>query len=786
MTVSTEENSVVYRGNGATTQFAVPFKVLDEDHLRVRRRVFETGVIEYTYVGSDYSYSGIGADSGTLTLAGDALDDDYELVIERIVSYTQNLDIVNAGGFYPETVEEQLDLMTMGIQQIADLAGRGMIVPIGEDGIELTNVSERAGAYFAFDAEGNFVPSSGTGNDSALRTDLAASPGTSLISFVRSDVGAVSAGLQTVLRDLLPFRPEDFEAVGDGVTDDYAAFVTLAAAVSANGGGSVQFGKGKTYYIGQWETPANGVLPINFLGCNGLVIEGNGATISFEGDFDRVVAGTSGIGIQITDCTGVDIRNLELYGNVEETTNTANLSEDNNAVGLNIRSCLDVDISNVYVHHFATDGIAFRSGGAEASPGVWKACQRCSVRNSRFEYNSRCAMAVIGVRSLIVENCSLSYTARHTGTYGTGGAIGHSPKCGFDVEPTANLTRDGDQDVDTGDIIFRNCRIIDNLAGGALSNPSQISDSITVEYCYIVASIGTSGNSVVNLNRPGCIVRGNYIDALDSLVNLGNVTGGGIHDGFVTHVFEYNTVRGYNKLLNLASTTAKMDVLHNTFICTAAVPLDILAEVININNPAAKFENNSLFMPKEAFTLGGANDRHEAVVIGSSRRFRNNRWTTDLPANQSGATTAHYYITYGAGADATEVIDERFLGTAVGVADTFRPNPNGTFDTTYLYNRRRQGFRGVPGKQSLTDAAFTYRHGRDPMHLELNVPITANRTITLDTTDATEGAEVLVTRTAAATGAFNLTVASKALTAGQWAIARYSAAAWTEVAFGSL
>lgn len=786
MTVSTVTNSVVYRGNSATTQFAVPFKVLDEDHLLVRRRVFETGVIEYTYVGSDYSYSGIGLDSGTLTLAGDALDDDYELVIERIVSYTQNLDIVNAGGFYPETVEEQLDLMTMGIQQIADLAGRGMTVPIGEDGIELTSISERAGTYFAFDAEGNFVPSSGTGNDTALRTDLAASPGTSLINFIRSDIGAISVGLQTLLRELLQFRPEDFEAEGDGVTDDYAAFVALAAAVSANGGGSVQFGKGKTYVIGQWETPANGVLPINFLGCNGLVIEGNGATISFEGDFDRDVADTSGIGVQITDCTGVIIRNLELYGNVEETTNTANLTEDNNAVGLNIRSCLDVDISNIYAHHFATDGIAFRSGGVEASPGVWKACQRCTVRNSRFEYNSRCAMAVVGVRSLLVENCSLSYTARHTGTYGANGAIGHSPKCGFDIEPTANFSRDGDQDVDTGNIVFRNCQIIDNLAGGALSNPSQISDSVVVEYCYIVASTGTSGNNVINLNRPGTVVRGNYIDAKDSLVSLGNVTGGGIHDGRVTHVFEYNEVRGYNKLLNTISNTAETDILHNRFICTAATPLDNTTEVIIINNTGARFENNYLFMPKEAFEIGAANDRHEAMVLGSSLRLRNNRYATDLPANQSGATTAHFHITYSAGADTTEVIDEKFTGTAVGVADTFRPNPNGTFNTTYLYNRRRQGFRGVPGKESLTDAAFTYRHGRDPMHLELNVPITANRTITLDTTDATEGAEVLVTRTAAATGAFNLTVASKALTAGQWAIARYSAAAWTQISFGSL
>lgn len=173
MTVSTSANSVVYRGNGAATQFAVPFKVLDEDHLVVTRRDYDTGEVLYTYIGTDYTYSGIGDDAGTLTLAGSALADTYELVIERIVPYTQDLDIVNAGGFYPETVEEQLDLITMGIQQLADKVDRGAVVPVGEEGLELSKASDRANTFFSFDAAGQFIASSGTGADAGLRTDLA-------------------------------------------------------------------------------------------------------------------------------------------------------------------------------------------------------------------------------------------------------------------------------------------------------------------------------------------------------------------------------------------------------------------------------------------------------------------------------------------------------------------------------------------------------------------------------------------------------------------------------------
>lgn len=136
MTVSTLTNQVTYTGNGSATSFAVPFKVLDVDHLVVQRLIAATGAVDHTYIGTNYSYSGIGNDSGTLTLSGTALSSTYKLFIKRVVPYTQELDLVNAGGFYPETVEEQLDLTTMQIQQIAtlseDIEERALMVPAGE------------------------------------------------------------------------------------------------------------------------------------------------------------------------------------------------------------------------------------------------------------------------------------------------------------------------------------------------------------------------------------------------------------------------------------------------------------------------------------------------------------------------------------------------------------------------------------------------------------------------------------------------------------------------------
>lgn len=157
MTVSTSNNTVVYRGNGSATAFAVPFKVLDEDHLVVTRRVYATGVEDHTYIGTDYSYSGIGDSSGTLTLAGAALSDTYELVIERIVPYTQDLDIVNAGGFYPESVEEQLDVMAMGMQQLAGEVARSVRVMPGDNLPELGTSPARDNTVIGFDDDGDLT-----------------------------------------------------------------------------------------------------------------------------------------------------------------------------------------------------------------------------------------------------------------------------------------------------------------------------------------------------------------------------------------------------------------------------------------------------------------------------------------------------------------------------------------------------------------------------------------------------------------------------------------------------
>lgn len=155
MTVSTSNNTTVHDGNDVADEFDFTFKVLEEDHLVVERRLISTGLVDKTYLQSEYTVVGIGDDNGgSITLLDGALSSDYQIIITRVVDYTQELDIVNQGGFYPETVETQLDLLEMQIQQLAELTDRAIILAPGEEGVTLPAGLVKSGMYLYFDDDG--------------------------------------------------------------------------------------------------------------------------------------------------------------------------------------------------------------------------------------------------------------------------------------------------------------------------------------------------------------------------------------------------------------------------------------------------------------------------------------------------------------------------------------------------------------------------------------------------------------------------------------------------------
>jgi hypothetical protein len=90
-----------------------------------------------------------------------------------------------------------------------------------------------AGKYFAGDPLGNPIPASGTGNDSALRTDLASTlsgaDGSRLSGFRRTDSGSVARSVYIEILDR-EVNLKDFGPAEDRSTDARAAFVNAFAA----------------------------------------------------------------------------------------------------------------------------------------------------------------------------------------------------------------------------------------------------------------------------------------------------------------------------------------------------------------------------------------------------------------------------------------------------------------------------------------------------------------------------------------------------------------------------
>ncbi len=159
MTVSSSTRKVIYTGNGVTTVWPFTFPVYRTTDLSVQLLDIATNTITNF---TAYTVTGIGpGSSGGAVTISPALANTKKVIIQRTVPYTQLLELLNQGGFYPETLEEALDFVVMQVQQLADdtsdVSSRAIKVPLGETGFETSSAASRASKLFAFNALGEFL-----------------------------------------------------------------------------------------------------------------------------------------------------------------------------------------------------------------------------------------------------------------------------------------------------------------------------------------------------------------------------------------------------------------------------------------------------------------------------------------------------------------------------------------------------------------------------------------------------------------------------------------------------
>lgn len=247
-----------YAGAGTTGPFTVPFRFLDAAHLRVIRNT--AGVETVLALGTDYTVSGVGATSGTVTLVA-PLPVGQTLTVVRNVSATQEADYVPGDAFPAESHEQALDKLTMITQQQQEQLGRAVIFPTTDESVsELPTADQRSLRVLGFDTNGDlttYAPASqvtraenvsylpaGAGAvattvqsklrefvsradyDSDANYNTARNALTGRVDHrVRTEGGTADRLLSAKLGEFVSVK--DFGAVGDGVADDTAAFVAL-------------------------------------------------------------------------------------------------------------------------------------------------------------------------------------------------------------------------------------------------------------------------------------------------------------------------------------------------------------------------------------------------------------------------------------------------------------------------------------------------------------------------------------------------------------------------------
>ncbi len=220
MTVASATSRKTFSGDDVTTSFGTsPIVFFETNNLLVYVVTDATGAITTLTEGTDYTVSGGDGSTGTVSLAGGsdpwgALASGTSLVILRELSVVQEFDPEQNDGSDAEALEDAIDRVVMIQQQINEAQGRTLRVAVSESEEDEINVTGKAGYTLRRNVAGTaFELVDGDENST---------------TFTQSGTGAVERSLVAKVGEM-PATPQDFGAVGDGVTDDTAAFEKMLA-----------------------------------------------------------------------------------------------------------------------------------------------------------------------------------------------------------------------------------------------------------------------------------------------------------------------------------------------------------------------------------------------------------------------------------------------------------------------------------------------------------------------------------------------------------------------------
>lgn len=289
MALETTIDRKEYSGDNTTTAFFFPYYFLANGDLVVTSVVTATGVETVQVLDTDYTVTGAGVAAGGTVTFGIAPASTVKIVIERDPAATQSVDHVEGDPLPVDTVlEEPLDRLTMLVQRLQTRQARSLEQPTGDTGfvdgdMNLPAKVDRAGAYLAFDVEGEPTASAGTGTDTALRADLADTMlytnGASLVALLLNLTGAGARSVRARLEEIPSLL--DFDGVDNtGVTECGSNIQAAIDAVDTAGGGDLLAPIGTYLHADTINVPAT----VNLIG------EGQGTIFIADAGFPATIS----------------------------------------------------------------------------------------------------------------------------------------------------------------------------------------------------------------------------------------------------------------------------------------------------------------------------------------------------------------------------------------------------------------------------------------------------------------------------------------------------------------
>ena len=349
------------------------------------------------------------------------------------------------------------------------------------------------------------------------------------MNFTRRDwlggAGALSATISSPLQaQIRPLKvgsitPERFGALGDGRTNDTAAFAKMAAVVTRQGGAVIEL-RPTTYIVGLQANesgPLYAYKPasiMHFVGCSGpLIIKGNGARLRCAdglrfGTFDPATGEPThhnqpyyGHGelsspyfamIEAEGCSGyIEISDVELDGNLAGHKIGGGYDATGWQIpcsGLVLRNNVGREhITRVHTHHHALDGFLIDGPSARNTSSL--------IQDCTSDYNARQGCSIVGGRNYAFENCHF----RHTGK----ARIMSAPGAGVDIEAEGSKI--------VRNLRFQACEFSDNAGAGLVASVGD-SKGAAFESCLFIGTTswsawpGTLGFRFSNCEFVGSIV----------------------------------------------------------------------------------------------------------------------------------------------------------------------------------------------------------------------------------------------------------------------------------------